>query len=81
MHVQVEHGLAGARPHVEHSSIAVLDAALAGNVGGREMAAADHRGILGRGLLQPADVFFGHDEHMGRSLGIDIFEAKVCSSS
>ena len=30
MHVQVEHRLAGARPHVQHRAVAVFDAALAG---------------------------------------------------
>ena len=38
MHVQMEHRLAGARPHVQHCAITVFDAALPGHASGRQMA-------------------------------------------
>ena len=74
MHVQVKNRLPGMRADVEHGSIAVLDAALARDIGGDELAAADQLGILCHSFLQSADVFFGNDQHMRRGLRINIVE-------
>jgi hypothetical protein len=74
MHVEMKNGLPGTRSDVEHGSIAILDAALPRDIGGDELATADHFCILGRGFLQSAQVLLGNDEHMRRSLRINIVE-------
>ena len=74
VHVQVKNGLPGTRPDVEHGSVAILDAALACDVGGGELAVADELGILGHRFFQPANVFFGNDQHVRRGLRIDVVE-------
>ena len=72
--MQVKNGLPGTRPDVEHGSVAILDAALACDVGGGELAVADELGILGHRFFQPANVFFGNHEHVRRGLRIDVVE-------
>lgn len=74
--MEVEDGLSGAGADVHDSAIAVFDGALAGDVGGGELAAADEVGILGLGFLQAGNVFFGNDENMRGALRVEIFEGE-----
>ena len=74
MYVEMKNGLARTGADVEHGSIAILDAALPRDIGGDELAAADHFCILGRGFLQSTQVLLGNDEHVRRSLRINIVE-------
>ena len=50
MYVQVKNGLARAGAHVEHGAVSVLDAALARDVGRRQVAASDYLGIFRLGF-------------------------------
>jgi len=70
--MQVKNRLPRAGTDVEHSPVAILDAALACDISGGEVAVADQFGILCRRLFQSADVLFGNHQHMGRSLRINI---------
>jgi len=74
VYVQVKNGLPRTRPDVEHGSVAILDAALACDIGGGELAVADKLGILGQRFFQSADVLLGNDQHVRRSLRINIVE-------
>jgi hypothetical protein len=76
MYVQVKDRLAGTGTDVDYGSIAIFDAALARYFGGGELAIADKFRIFGCRFLESVEMFLGNDEHMGRSLGIDIFEGE-----
>ena len=49
--VEMEDGLPGAGADVEDGAVALLDVALAGDVGGGEVAAADQFGVGGFGFF------------------------------
>ena len=51
VHMQVKNRLSRLRPHVEHRAIAILDAALACDMGGSQMTAANQFGVLGRSFF------------------------------
>src|SRR2546426_8157996 len=72
----MEDGLACSLANVEHGAIAIFNAALAGNVRSSQMASANCIGILARSFFQPANVFFGNDQHMRRRLRIDVLKCK-----
>ena len=74
VHVQVKDRLAGARAHVEHGSIAILDAALPSDLRRRELTLPDQLSVFGHRFLQPVDMPLGHDQNMGWSLRVDIVE-------
>ncbi len=74
MHVQVKDRLPGARAHVEHGSVAILDAALPSDLRSRELAVPDQLSVFGHGFFQPVNVLLGNDQHMGWSLWVDIVE-------
>jgi hypothetical protein len=74
VNVQVKNGLASMWANVEHGSVAILDAALARDIGGDELAAANQFGILGRSLLQPANMFLRNHKHVSWRLRVDIVE-------
>ena len=74
--MQVEDGLSGAGADVEDGAVSMLDVALAGDVGGGEVAAADDFGVGGLGLFQSGKMFFGDDEDMGWGLRVDVFESE-----
>jgi len=59
--VEVEDGLAGAGADVEDGAVALFDVALAGDLGGGEMAAADEFGVGGFGFFQSREMFLGND--------------------
>src|SRR5437660_256297 len=72
----MEDGLACSLANVEHGAIAIFNAALAGNVRSSQMASANCIGILARSFCQPANGFFGNDQHMRRRLRIDVVKCK-----
>src|SRR5574337_193311 len=76
VHVHVEDGLASARADVEYCPIDVLNRALARNLGCGQMTTAHQFGVFGFGFPQSSDVFFGDDEDVSGSLGVDILEGK-----
>src|ERR1700727_4096061 len=76
VHVQMKHRLSRAGSHVEDGAVSLFDVALAGNLGGREMAAADDLRISRLGFFQSRKVFFRNDQNMCRSLRIDVFEGE-----
>ena len=74
--MEVEDGLAGAGADVEDGAVAVFDVALAGDVGGGEVAAAYQFGVFGLGFFESGEVFFGDDQDVGRGLRVDVFEGE-----
>ncbi len=74
--MQVEDRLAGAGTDIEDGTVSVLEVALAGDLGGCQMAAADDVGVGGGSLFQSGEVALGNDEHVRRRLGVDVFEGE-----
>jgi hypothetical protein len=74
--VEVEDGLSGTGADVEDGAVALLDVALAGDLGGGQVAAADQFGVGGLGLFQSGNMFFGNDEDVGGGLRVDVFEGE-----
>src|SRR5262249_45807415 len=65
---------AGTRANVEHGTIAVFDAALPGNFGGGEMAAADNFSVFGAGFFQSANVLLRNYQDVRGGFRIEVFE-------
>jgi hypothetical protein len=76
MHMQMKDRLAGTGANVEHCAVAVLDGLLARDFGGCQVTAANQFRVFGCSFLESVDMFFGNDEHMRRSLWVDIFEGE-----
>lgn len=74
--MEVKDRLSGAGADVEHSAVSLLDVALAGDLGGGEMAAADDFGVGGLGFFQSREMFLGNNEDVGGRLGADVFEGE-----
>jgi len=74
--VEVEDGLSGAGADVEDSAVSVFDVALAGDLGGGEMASSDDFCVGGLGFLQSGKMPFWNDEHVSRGLWIDVLEGE-----
>ena len=74
--MQVEDGLPGAGADVENGAVSLLDFALAGNVGGCDVAAADEFGVDSLGFFQSRKMFPGNDENMRGRLWLDVFESE-----
>jgi hypothetical protein len=74
--VEVEDGLSGAGADVEDGAVSLLDVALAGDVGGGEVTAADYFGVRGLGLFESSKMFFGDDKDVSGSLRVDVFEGE-----
>lgn len=74
--VKMEHRLSGAGADVENGAVSMLNVALAGDLGGGEVAAADDFGVGGLGLLQSGEMFLGDDENVGGGLRVDVFEGE-----
>jgi hypothetical protein len=74
--MQVEHRLTGARPHVEHRPISLLDPALPRDLGRGQMAAAKDLRISFLGFFQSCKVPLRNDKHMRRRLGLDVFKGE-----
>src|ERR1700722_17081582 len=76
MDMQMEDGLSGARADVEYGAVSLLDIALASDLGGGQVAAADEFGIRGLGFFQSREMFFRNNQHVGGSLRIDVLEGE-----
>jgi hypothetical protein len=74
--VEVEDGLSGAGADVEDGAVSLLDVALAGDLGGGEVAAADDFGVAGLSLFQSGKMLLGNDEDMGGRLCVDVFKGE-----
>jgi hypothetical protein len=72
----MEYRLSGAGADIEDGSIALLDIAMARDVGGSEMAAADQFGISGFGFFQAREMLSGDNKNVRGSLRADIFEGE-----
>lgn len=74
--MEVEYGLPGPGADIEDGSVALLNIALAGDVSGGEVAAADDLGVGGLGFLQSRKMFPGDYEHVRGGLRVDVFEGE-----
>jgi hypothetical protein len=74
--VEVEDGLSGAGADVEDGAVSLLDVALAGDLGGGEVAAPDDFGVAGLSLFQSGKMLLGNDEDMGGRLCVDVFKGE-----
>ena len=72
--VEMEHRLPCARANVVHRAVSALNAALASDLRGDELAVAEDLSVFRRGFLQSNHVPFGDDQHVRRRLGIDVLE-------
>ncbi len=72
----MENRLSGAGAHVEDRAVSLLDVALAGDLGGGEVAAADDFGVGGLGLFQSGKMFLGNNENVRGGLRVDVFEGE-----
>src|SRR5204862_275595 len=64
------------RPDVQDGAVALLDIAFAGDLGSREVAAADNFGVRDFCFFQSRKVFFGDDEDVSRRLRGYVFESE-----
>src|SRR5437016_3888146 len=76
MHVEMEDGLSGAGADVEDGAVSLLNVALAGDLGGGEVAAADNFCVGGFSFFQSGKMLLGNDEHVGGGLRVDVFEGE-----
>jgi hypothetical protein len=76
MDMQMEDGLSGAKADVKYGAVSLLDIALAGDLGGGQVAAADEFGIRGLGFIQSREMFFRNNQHMCGSLRVDVLEGE-----
>ena len=72
----MENGLSGTGADVKDSAVSLLDVALAGDLGGGQVAASNDFGVRGLGLLQSCKVFFGNDQDVCGGLRIDVFKGE-----
>jgi hypothetical protein len=76
MNVQVEDRLPGARSHIQHRPVSVLDIALVSDSSCREVTMSDDFGIAFLGFFESREMSLGNDQHMCGRLRIDIFESE-----
>jgi hypothetical protein len=76
MNVEMKHGLTGAGADVEDGAVSLLEVALAGDLGGGEVAAADDFGVGGLGFFESGKMFFGDDQDVSGGLRVDVFEGE-----
>ena len=74
--MQVEYGLSRTGTDVENGAVSLLDVALAGDFGGREVAATDDLGVFGLRFLESGEVLLGDHQHVRGSLRIDVLEGE-----
>jgi hypothetical protein len=76
VHVEVEHGLSGPLPDVQHGAVAILNRPLSGNVRRGEEATANEFRVFWLSFLQARNMFLGKDEYVRRALGVDIVKGE-----
>jgi hypothetical protein len=74
MNMQMKHRLSGTRADVDHGAVSVLNPALASDLRGHQVAAAQGLGIFWLRLLQTTNVFLGNDKDVRWPLRIDVFK-------
>ena len=74
--MQVEDGLSSAGADVEDGAISLFDVALAGDLRGDEVAAADDFGVGGLSFFQSRKMFLRNDEDVRGRLRFDVFEGE-----
>src|ERR1019366_4897995 len=79
--MQVEHRLPGTRTHVIHRAISVLDAALAADLRGDQLAIADNFSSSGLASFNPAMCCLGMMSMCVGALGLMSSKANTLSSS
>lgn len=67
-------GLTSAGANVQDGAVSLLDLALSGDHGSRQMAAADDFGVTAFRFFQSCKMPFGNDKHMGRRLRVNVFK-------
>jgi hypothetical protein len=76
MHVEVEDGLSGTGAYVEDGAVSTFNFALAGDLGGSEVAASDDFGVGSLGFFQAGKMPFWNDERVSGRLRIDVLKGK-----
>lgn len=74
--VEVEDGLAAARPDIVNRTIAIFDAAFTAELGGYELRVADDFYVLGARRIDAGDVLLRNNQDMRRRLRIDVLEGE-----
>jgi hypothetical protein len=74
--VKVEHGLPRAGADVQDGAVALLDIAIAGDLGSREVAAADNFSVRSFGFIQSREMSFGDDKNVSRGLRADVLKSE-----
>ena len=77
----MKHRLSCSRTDIEYGPVSLLDVSLARNLRRRQMAAANHLGILRLASFNPAKCFFGITSTCVGALGSMSSKANTCSSS
>src|SRR5258708_5180593 len=76
MQMEMEYRLTRSGADVEDRSIAVFDAAFAGDFGGHQLAAAKDFSVGVFRFFESRDVLSGNDQHVGRCLRRDVVEGE-----
>lgn len=74
--MEVEDRLSGAGADVEDGAVSLLDVALARDVRGGEMTAADDFGVGVFCFFQSSKMLLGNDEDVRGRFGADVFEGE-----
>jgi hypothetical protein len=72
----MEYGLSRPGSDVQHSTVALLNVALAGDLCSRQVAAANEFGVRHLGLFQACEMFLGDDKYVSRRLRTYVFESE-----
>src|SRR6266481_1055918 len=76
MQMEMEDGLSRAWAYVVHGAVSTLNAALAGDFGGDQLAVSQQLGIGFLGFFQADDVLFRNDQHVRGGLRVDVLEGE-----
>lgn len=74
--MQVEDRLSRLGTHIEHSTIAIFNAAPASQLGCHQVKATNELSILNLCLFQAGNVLLRNDEQVSWGLRVDVFEGK-----
>ncbi len=74
--MEMEDGLSRAWAYVVHGAVSTLNAALAGDFGGDQLAVSQQLGIGFLGFFQADDVLFRNDQHVRGGLRVDVLEGE-----
>src|ERR1700751_2469554 len=77
VHMDVKHGLARLRSHVEHRAVPILNAPLAPDLRGNQMKAPNQLSVFFLRFLQPPYMLLGDHQNMRGRLRVDVLEGKT----